>query len=258
MTKAKPTESRGWTASQVVAHNLTRARELRGLTQVEVAERLTRFTGSNWSQATVAQAEGSIAGNRVRQFTANELVALARAFDLPLLYFFLPPDDAAGRLVTDDAERGHPWEYLVLLLLGHQGNFDVIADRTANWSKVLRRGIDIPGGDELPTDDPASALIAGALRHREPLLPEDVLASVFHGLASRRVRGAKQPGEDLTTFIENLRGLADALTAFNNYPPGTFVDDEVVDAVATQRRAREQRRTAALASPAEDEEDIDE
>lgn len=258
MTKAKPAESRSWNASQVVAHNVTRARELRGLTQVEVAERLTRFTGTNWSQATIAQAEGSIAGNRVRQFTANELVALARTFDLPVLFFFLPPDGGSGRLVTDDAKRGHPWEYLMLLVLGHQGNFDVIADRTANWSQVLRHGIDIPDGDELPTDAAAAALIAGALRHREPLLPEDVLASVFHGLAARRVRGAKQPGDDLTTFIDNLRGLADALTAFNNYPPRAFIDERVVEELAEQRRNREQRRRSNTSQGPSDEEEIDE
>lgn len=258
MTKAKPAESRSWNASQVVAHNVARARELRGLTQVEVADRLTRFTGTNWSQATVAQAEGSIAGNRVRQFTANELVALARTFDLPVLFFFLPPDDGSGRLVTDDAKRGHPWEYLMLLVLGHQGNFDVIADRTANWSQVLRHGIDIPDGDELPTDDDAAALIAGALRHREPLLPEDVLASVFHGLAARRVRGAKQPGDDLTTFIDNLRGLADALTAFNNYPPRAFIDERVVEELAERRRNRERRRRSATSQGPTDEEQIDE
>ena len=41
-------------------------------------------------------------GNRVRQFTANELVALARTFDLPVLYFFLPPEDKAGTLRTPD------------------------------------------------------------------------------------------------------------------------------------------------------------
>ncbi len=257
MTKAKPAESRGWNASQVVAHNVTHARNLRGLTQVEVAERLTRFTGTNWSQTTVAQAEGSTAGNRVRQFTANELVALARTFDLPVLFFFLPPDDGAGRLVTDDAKRGHPWEYLVLLVLGHRGNFDVIADRTANWSQVLRQGIDIPAGDELPTDD-AAVFIARALRHREPLLPEDVLASVFHGLAARRVPGAKQPGDDLTAFIDNLRGLADALTAFTNYPPSTFIDERVVEDMAAQRRKRERRRRSATSQGPAHEEETDE
>jgi hypothetical protein len=54
MAKPKGGETKTWMASQVVAHNVTRARELRGLTQVEVAERLTKFTGSWWSQATVA------------------------------------------------------------------------------------------------------------------------------------------------------------------------------------------------------------
>src|SRR5437660_9602165 len=102
MAKGKAEDKRRWTASQVVAHNLTRARELRGLTQTEIAERLSRFTGSNWSQATVAQAEGSVGGQRVRQFTANELVALARTFDLPVLVFFLPPDDGEGQLAPDD------------------------------------------------------------------------------------------------------------------------------------------------------------
>jgi transcriptional regulator with XRE-family HTH domain len=238
VAKPKPVEPRGWTASQVVAHNVTRARELRGLTQVEVAERLTRFTGSNWSQATVAQAEGSVGGVRVRQFTANELVALSRTFDLPVLFFFLPPDDGSGALRTEDAPQGVPWEYLVVLVLGHQANFASLADRLANWSQVLGPGLDIPAGDELPNDDPATALIAGTLRHREPLLPEDVLAAVFHGLAARRVRGSVQPGEDLTTFIGNLRGLADALTAFNNYPPRSFIDEQVVDGLAQQRRSR--------------------
>lgn len=135
--EAKPEDTQRWTASQVVAHNLTRARELRSLTQTDIAERLTRFTGSNWSQATVAQAEGSVAGHRVRQFTANELVALARTFDLPVLFFFMPPDDGTGRLVTDDAKAGLPWEYLLLLVLGHRQSFPILADRAANWSHVL-------------------------------------------------------------------------------------------------------------------------
>jgi transcriptional regulator with XRE-family HTH domain len=104
-------------ASQVVAHNLTRARELRGLTQAEVAERLSRFTGARWSQVTVAQAEGSVSGQRVRSFSANELVALARTFDLPVLYFFLPPEDKRpGFGAPDSPATGWPWEYLLLLV----------------------------------------------------------------------------------------------------------------------------------------------
>ena len=236
MARARKDDNRTWSASQVVAHNLTRARELRGLTQTEVAERLTRFTGSNWSQATVAQAEGSVGGQRVRQFTANELVALARALDLPVLFFFLPPDDGEGRLATDDAPNGLDWEYLLLLIFGHRGNFGVLAERAANWEHVLAHGVDIPAGDSLVEGDARLAEIAGSLRHREPLLPEDVLAAVFHGLAAQRMRGAMNPGEDVAAFADNLRGLADALTAFNNYRPGQFVDERVTDDIAAERR----------------------
>ncbi len=234
MPKAR-TDERRWTASQVVAHNVTLARELRGLTQVQVAERLTRFTGTKWSQATVAQAEGSVSGQRIRQFTANELVALARTFDLPVLFFFLPPDDGDGRFATDDAKTGLPWEYLLVLLLGHRDSFGVVADRAANWSELLINGIDIPRSDALPEADAVVAELSGRLRHRQPLDPEDVLAAAFHGLAARRMRGAPQQGEDVATFAANLRGLADALDAFNNYKPRAFVDEDIVEDIAATR-----------------------
>ena len=241
MARARNLERRHWTASQVVAHNFTRARELRGLTQAEIAERLSRFTGSKWTQATVAQAEGSVSGQRVRQFTANELVALARTFDLPVLFFFLPPDDGDGSLATDDRKAGLPWECLLLLVLGHRGNFGVLAERSANWQHVLARGVDVPAGDPLEDGD-RLADIAGALRHREPLLPEDVVAAVFHGLAARRMRGAPRPGQDVATFAENLRGLADALVAFDQYRPGAFIDEQVVEGIAAERRQSTKRR----------------
>lgn len=257
MARSKAEDKRRWTASQVVAHNLTLARELRGLTQTEVADRLGRFTGASWSQATVAQAEGSVAGRRVRQFTANELVALARTFDLPVLFFFLPPDDGAGRLMTDDSKGGLPWEYLLVLLLGHRDSFPIFADRAAAWSQLLADGIEIPRSDALPELEPMLASLAGDLARREPLLPEDVLAAVFHGLAARRVRGAKHPGDDLATFAENLRGLADALTAFNNYRPGEFVDERVVAEVADQRRQRDRRRRSAVKDAALEEDEDD-
>ena len=143
----------GWSASQVVAHNLTQARELRGMTQTEVAERLSQFTGTAWTATTVAQAEGSVTGNRVRQFTANELVALARTFDLPVLYFFLPPEDKSGTLRTPDIPgRGSPWEYLLLLVWGHTKNFPEVADRAAPWAHAST--VLVPVDDVLdPTGD---------------------------------------------------------------------------------------------------------
>ena len=224
MAKPAADQPRTWTASQVVAHNLTRARELRRLTQTEVAERLTRFTGTRWSQATVAQAEGSISGQRVRQFTANELAALARTFDLPILYFFLPPDDHRapdGFEAPGAPATGWPWEYLLLLVWGHRHNFPAVADRAAPWAHASTI-VTVPP-DDILDGTPDNALLDHLQRDRERYTPEDLLAVAFNGLARRRMRGSIQPGQEVQALAASLRGLADALTAFDNYPPGTFL-----------------------------------
>jgi transcriptional regulator with XRE-family HTH domain len=237
----KRAEPKAWTASQVVAHNLTRARKLRGMSQAEIAERLTRLTGTNWAQATVAQAEGSVSGERVRQFTANELVALARTFDLPLLYFFLPPEDGARGLETPDSPaKGWPWEYLLLLVWGHAKNFPAVADRAAPWAHAATV-VTVPADDVLEPR-PDAALLAALTRDRERYTPEDMLAVAFNGLARRRVRGATRPGEDVSSVVESLRGLADSLEAFANHSPGTFLDAQEVRHMAEreERRAEEE------------------
>jgi transcriptional regulator with XRE-family HTH domain len=94
MPKPKPKPAPAWTAwtpNQVVAGNLNRLRNRRGLTQGEVARLLSRVAGKDWTEAMVAHAERSVTGNRVREFTADDLVTFARAFDVPVLYFLTPP-----------------------------------------------------------------------------------------------------------------------------------------------------------------------
>ena len=98
------------TPNQIVAHNLRRARRLRGLTQEEAAERLEPFLGVRWSKATVSAAEQTYSRQeRPRRFDPDEIVAFARAFKLPVGWFFLPPGpDTEGRPVlvrTPDSER---------------------------------------------------------------------------------------------------------------------------------------------------------
>ena len=80
-----------WTPNQVVAGNLNRLRLRRGLTQAETAMKLSLVAGKEWTEAMVAHAERSVTGNRVREFTADDLVTFARAFDVPVLYFLTPP-----------------------------------------------------------------------------------------------------------------------------------------------------------------------
>lgn len=78
-------------ASQLVAHNLTRIRKALGLSQDQAAARLEPYLGVRWSKAVYSAAERSYSGKRIRQFTAAELAAFALAFGVPVLYFFLPP-----------------------------------------------------------------------------------------------------------------------------------------------------------------------
>lgn len=92
MPKRKPEATEPtWTPNQVVAGNLIQLRHRRRLTQGEVARLLSTVAGKEWSEAMVAHAERSVTGNRIREFTADDLVTLARAFDVPVLYFLTPP-----------------------------------------------------------------------------------------------------------------------------------------------------------------------
>jgi transcriptional regulator with XRE-family HTH domain len=80
------------TANQVVAHNLRLARQQRGWTQEQAAAHLEPYLGVRWSKATYSAAErSSERSDRVRQFTADDLLAFSAAFDVPVHYFLLPP-----------------------------------------------------------------------------------------------------------------------------------------------------------------------
>src|SRR5437016_6182288 len=79
------------TPNQLVAYNLRRARELRDWTQERAADEAEQHLGATWSKATWSAAERSVTGKRVREFTADNIVAFARTFDLPVAWFFMPP-----------------------------------------------------------------------------------------------------------------------------------------------------------------------
>jgi transcriptional regulator with XRE-family HTH domain len=78
--------------NQVVAYNIRRARAKREWTQEDAAQHLEPYLGTLWSKATFSAAErGFETGDRIRQFTADDLIALSRGFDLPIVWFMLPP-----------------------------------------------------------------------------------------------------------------------------------------------------------------------
>jgi transcriptional regulator with XRE-family HTH domain len=115
-------------ANQVVAYNFRAARELRGWTQDHVAYLLAQYLGQQLPKASISAIERSLESDRRREFDAQELVAFALTFDLPIVWFFLPPPGAeeyrlhgTHRSVLD----------LVRLLFGQDGELEDLRRRFA-------------------------------------------------------------------------------------------------------------------------------
>lgn len=112
--------------NQVVAHNLARARRHRGLTQEQAAELLEPYLGYRLSKQNFSALERSASDRPthvVREFNANEIVAFAFAFGLPLAWFFQPVSedcelftserpsgvyDEAGHLIVNPRQTTRP------------------------------------------------------------------------------------------------------------------------------------------------------
>jgi hypothetical protein len=126
------------TPNQVVAYNLAQARLWKDWTQEEAAENLEPYLGSRWSKATFSAAERSVDGQRVRQFTADEIVAFARGFGLPVGFFFLPPPPGAAPLPIKLASPQSPWSgipmaELVDVVFGPLGEIGFMAARVEEF-----------------------------------------------------------------------------------------------------------------------------
>lgn len=93
----------------MVGYNLRRARHLRGLTMEQAGEALEPYIGGQWSKSVWSIAETAIGGGRVRRFDADDIAAFALAFDLPIAWFFMPPDpedvDEGTVIATADADE---------------------------------------------------------------------------------------------------------------------------------------------------------
>ena len=80
------------TVHQVVAHNVYKARTLRGWTQQQAADAISTTLGKPLTAAGLSAIEKTFTSRRQRVIDVAELVAYARAFGLPIAWFFLPPE----------------------------------------------------------------------------------------------------------------------------------------------------------------------
>jgi transcriptional regulator with XRE-family HTH domain len=200
MPKRKPeTAEPIWTPNQVVAGNLTRLRHRRGLTQAEVARLLTSVAGKEWSEAMVAHAERSVTGNRVREFTADDLVTLARAFDVPVLYFLTPP--RSGIFVHVPGSRIDTMTMLEAVL----GRLDNLSE----WETLLDEW-NFAGDEEVPfplsqTRREKIRAVAGEIAL---IRAHHLIRKRFHG-DLMELRGTLQSLADLVFDIEKHETLHD-------------------------------------------------
>ncbi len=132
-------DQRAFTPNQVVAQRIAFARQLRGWTQEEAADRLEPYLGAKWSAATFSIVERSIDGKRIRQFTADELVALSRAFEVPIGWWFTPSwGDETALVVTPDAPDGLPSQLMVDVVMGDVDGFEAWANELLLWASNQR------------------------------------------------------------------------------------------------------------------------
>jgi hypothetical protein len=199
------------TPGQVVAYNLARARGLRGWSQQQAAIRLEPYLGVRWSNVVLSAAERSYTGKRVRQFTADEVVAFAQAFGLPVVWFFLPPgadadeEDALYPLVCPSKEGPNeenilnPNELLRLALNAHLG--DLVREITAR--------VDSYKEDDQPEGDRATlASVRG--------MPVDHVALWVRAVMSEALVGEPSTLASMRTTVRQLADQLDRLVPENN------------------------------------------
>jgi len=189
------------TANQVVAYNLVEARAIRQWTQKESALALRPYLGVLWSKGTFSAAERSVDGSRVRQFTADEIVAFARAFNLPIGWFFMPPSaEIDGRPVMlstpDSGPDGTTPSELVDVVFGYGEGADYTVSRLDEYLQDL-------GGDRL-------AELQSAVRQ----MAQDRVDALVRAFLS-----------PLPGLASDLRAVADALESFSAEGPSDLSSD---------------------------------
>ena len=176
--------------NEIVAYNFRRARELRGWTQQETAERLERFVGVRLRQAGVSAIEAAYGGERRREFDAQEILAFACGFDLPLVWFFLPPPGDRRRF------QGAPEQVneLYRLTLGREDQLPALDDRFRELGMV-----------EPDEDDTVLQRLYGAPTERQLAdyrrRRKDLLLALLDDQADSLDRSA----EELGRFFDHLR-----------------------------------------------------
>jgi transcriptional regulator with XRE-family HTH domain len=126
------------TPDQVCAARLVLARRALNWTQERMCRELEKV-GISWSAPTLSNVERSINGRRIKEFSASEIVALAKATGFPVAWFFVPiAPDAFGlmpRIVPRESKLAVTSDELVDAVLGRRG--DAVSEALTDAAPIL-------------------------------------------------------------------------------------------------------------------------
>jgi transcriptional regulator with XRE-family HTH domain len=226
-----------WTPNQVVAANLARLRQRQGWTQAETARQLSQVSPRPWSEATVAHAERSVTGNRIREFTADDLVAMARAFDVPVLYFLTPPPKLFVS-VPDSPTFGVHSAKMLEAVLGRPDNL-------GEWEALIDEWTVEP-------DEEIGFPLNAARREQVRATAQEIALVRAHHLVRRYFQGV-----DLLALSKTLRSMSDLVFEVERHEVLSGIDEDQYLAKIERNRATtgKGRRLTAADRRAIDEED---
>lgn len=189
--------------NQIVAYNVAKARALREWTQEEAAAALEPYLGTRLSAPSFSALERSAWNpSRVKVFSADELLALSRGFDLPIGFFFTPPPPAldAGLHAPDAGLKGLDPITLLDAILGTPNNLH-------HWE------------DELLAYSASTAPEPRSKREKPSVSPPDLAERLVSQVGLRGKALLRNALGDMTNASDLLERLAEALRLMDETPP---------------------------------------
>jgi len=188
------------TVNQIIAFNVAKARLLRGWTQEEAARAIAPYLGKLLSPASFSAIERSVDAGRVREFDGDELLAFARGFRVPLVWFFTPPStwDGVGIATADAGDEGLDPLVMLHAVLGTPETIPDYKQYLFSWPDPRHR-LRIYADGRTENLGPVSEDVY-------PLLDELVRARAQRLLRDRfgGIEGAREVLESLTAVLAEL------------------------------------------------------
>lgn len=219
---------RTMTPNQIVAYNVAKARALRGWTQEQAAENLAPYLGARLSGASFSALERSAWTDRIKQFSADDLLALSRGFDLPIGFFFTPPPpDFDAALHAPDAPM--PGLDPIVILDAILGT----PDNLGYWQ------------DELLAYASSTAPPPQTKKEKPHVTPADLPKRVNPLVALRAKALLRHSFGDLESAKSVLERLAELAGALDDTAPGDLADAKPAGRAKSRQTATRRRQPAS-------------